>query len=172
VSVRRLLASTLVVLLAGLFTASTSAAQESPSLEGCGYVSPTATVTPLGNGVVRVEGSCCAPGSDVVITITLDATGEVVGQKTVKADKDGNFKATINAGKAVGPATVTITCDGVTQTLGTTLSRSTGGGALARTGDDTSIPLARLGVVLLAAGGLAVYAARKRSSRGARALAS
>jgi hypothetical protein len=171
VSVRRLLASTLIVVLAGLFTTSSAAAQESPLPADCGYVSPTATVTPLGNGVVRVEGSCCAPRLDVVITITLDATGEVLGQKTVKADRNGDFKATINTGKAVGPATVTITCGGVTQTLGTTLTAGTAAAALARTGDDSSIPLARLSVVLLAAGGLAVYAARKRSSR-AKALAS
>lgn len=35
-------------------------------------------------------------------------------------------------------------------------------GALPRTGDDSSLPLARAGVVLVAAGGLVVLAARRR----------
>ena len=35
---------------------------------------------------------------------------------------------------------------------------------LPRTGDDTSIPLARMGAVLIAIGGLAVYVSRRRSN--------
>jgi hypothetical protein len=178
VSVRRLLAGTLIVVLAGLLTPTSAVAQESPSPTTCGYAPPTATVTPLGNETIRVEGGCCAPKSDVVITVTLDETGAVIGEKTVKAANDGTFKATINIGKNVGPATVTIVCGtgtgAVTVVRGITLFRDTGAAAanLAVTGDDTSIPLARLSVILLAAGGLAVYAARKRSSRGAKALTS
>lgn len=177
-SVRRLLAGTLIVILASLFTPTIALAQQAPSPTVCGYAAPTATVTPLGNQTIRVEGGCCAPKSDVVITVTLDETGAVIGRKTVKAANDGNFKATINIGNNIGPATVTIVCGTGTGTVtivrGTMLLRDAGtaGTALPRTGDDTSIPLARMGVVLLAAGGLAVYAARKRSSRSAKPLAS
>jgi len=177
VSVRRLLAGTLIVVLAGLLTPTSAVAQEAPAPTDCGYATPTATVTPLGNETIRVEGGCCAPKTDVVITVTLDETGAVIGQKTVKAANDGTFKATINVGKNIGPATVNIVCNtgtgAVTLVRGTTLFMDAAGAVnLPRTGDDTSIPLARLGVVLLAAGGLAVYAARKRSARGPRPLTS
>ena len=163
--IRRLVSGAFGVLLAFLLTASVASA-------GGGYPSPTGTVLVRGNGIVVVEGTGCPPKSDVNITITTDADGKVVGQKTVKAGDDGSFRATINTGRATGPATVTIECGGVTQNLGTTLFITVGqGSSLPRTGDDSSIPLARLGLVLVAAGGLGVYAARKRSTRNARALA-
>lgn len=161
--IRRLVVGASAVMLAFVFTVSAASAQ--------GYPSPTGTVTDLGNGVVKVEGSGCPPKSDVTITITTDADGKVVGQKTVKAGNDGTFKATINTGGAVGAATVTIECGGVTQTLGIMLFRDAGASNLPKTGDDSNIPLARLGVVLVAAGGLGVYAARKRAARSNRTLA-
>ena len=165
VGIRRLLTGAFGVLLACILTASVASA-------GGGYPSPTGTVVVRGNGIVVVEGTGCPPKSDVNITITTDADGKIVGQTTVKAGDDGSFKATINTGRTTGPATVTIECGDVTQILGTTLFVTAGQGSnLPRTGNDSSIPLARLGLVLVAAGGLGVYAARKRSSRNAKALA-
>jgi len=160
---KRILGVAIVVLCALL--------SASPASAGGEYQTPSATVEVLDDGNVRVEGSNCPPGSDVSITIRTDADDAVVGEATVEADAEGDFEAIIDTGNASGPATVTIECGGMVQVLGVNLGGSAPAAPLPRTGQGSSVPLARLGIVLLTAGGLAVYAARKRSARSARALA-
>src|SRR5690606_37187446 len=124
------------------------------------------TVTPGGvttGGNAGFQGSGCEPGA----TVTLTINGETVA--TIVADAQGEYNGSFVVNLAPGNYTVTATCGDhvVTSPLtarGVSQGRppsSTGGGALPRTGSNTST-LALAGAALLVVGGGAMVAARKR----------
>jgi LPXTG-motif cell wall-anchored protein len=113
-------------------------------------------------GNATFQGSGCAPGSTV--TITID--GKVMA--TVTADASGDYSGAFKADLAPGTYTVTATCGDVIRTSPLTVRSvsvnppSTGGGALPRTGSNSNV-MALVGAGLLVLGGGAILATRKRS---------
>lgn len=171
----------------------------SPAASAQEYPEPFLGAIVNPDNTVEVFGGGCPAGVAVDITITDDDTGELVASTTVDSDESGEFTAVLDAGDAEGPATVTAICGDLVQTTQVVLvgaqvlpvvidpevpavdpptvlpgvitpATPAATGPLPRTGTD-SLPLARLALVLLAAGGIAVYTARKRNLRIARALA-
>jgi LPXTG-motif cell wall-anchored protein len=117
-------------------------------------------------GTVTVRGESCAPG----VLVTIEFLGEVVA--TVTTAEDGTFVATFDvpAGTAAGTYDVDA-IDCTTEVLSTSISvgapatttTTVASTTLPRTGSDGTETLVRVGVVLLAAGGLLAFAARRRS---------
>lgn len=116
-------------------------------------------------GNATFQGSGCAPGSTV--TITID--GKVVA--TVTADASGDYNGSFKADLAPGTYTVTATCGDVVRTSPLTVRSvavtpparpGTGGGSLPRTGSNSNV-MALVGAGLLVLGGGAVLATRKRT---------
>lgn len=108
---------------------------------------------------VTVTVTCEVPaGTD--ITVFLDGT--VAGSGV--ADDTGT--AAIDIVITGDPGTYQITNDCNTAVLTVTIAAATAGpGNLPRTGTDSSLPLAKIAIVLIAAGGLLVVAARDRSKK-------
>ena len=116
-------------------------------------------------GNATFQGSGCAPGSTV--TITID--GKVVA--TVTADASGDYNGSFVADMAPGTYTVTATCGDVVRTTPLTVrsvsvtpppTGGTGGTSLPRTGSNTNT-MALVGAGLLLLGGGAILATRKRT---------
>lgn len=117
-------------------------------------------------GNATFQGSGCAPGSTV--TITID--GKVVA--TVTADASGDYNGSSVADMAPGTYTVTATCGDVVRTTPLTVRSvavtppppggGTGGTSLPRTGSNTNT-MALVGAGLLLLGGGAILATRKRT---------
>lgn len=113
-------------------------------------------------GNATFQGSGCAPGSTV--TITID--GKVMA--TVTADASGDYSGSFKADLAPGSYNVTATCGDVIRTSPLTVRSvavtppSTGGGALPRTGSNSNV-MALVGAGLLVLGGGAILATRKRT---------
>lgn len=130
-----------------------------------------------------VSDSTVAPGESTTVTAQCFQPGSTVtftdGQgfnATDVADANGVASVTYDPPPGNGPVTVTASgtgCDGEALVLGVQITRVAGVGAgagtgnrpLARTGDDTSLELGRIGIALVAAGGLTVYALRRRQLR-------
>jgi LPXTG-motif cell wall-anchored protein len=125
------------------------------------FVITPGTVSVGGNATF--QGSGCAPGSTV--TITID--GKVMA--TVTADAGGDYNGAFKADLAAGTYTVTATCGNVVRTtpltvrgVSVTPPAGTGGGSLPRTGSNTNT-MALVGAGLLLLGGGAILATRKRT---------
>jgi LPXTG-motif cell wall-anchored protein len=110
-----------------------------------------------GDSIV-VSGDCFPPGSAVTVVLTQGGNSVVVGQTVSDANGHYSVTITIPAGFSAGPATVTACGLSLTITIG-------GVATLPRTGTSSSLPMARIAVVLLAAGGFLVLTARKRAAR-------
>jgi hexosaminidase len=164
--VKRMVVAAAVAL--GLLAAP-AAAQQYPPAQNSLTVSDT---TPTPGQTVDITAQTCVPGSSV--TVTLDSDQVVLG--TAAADSSGvaGMSATIPANTSLGAHTIIARCtgsDGAPLTLTAAINvvaadgsgggSSTGGG-LPRTGDDTSLPLARIGLALAAAGGVITAVAAKR----------
>ena len=153
------------------------------ALAGGSGPAPSATVDD-GSDSITITATGMTPGETVLFSLD-DGTGSTAGAASTAAvvatgsavaDSNGTASYTFT-GVAPGTYTATATgqTSGRTQTFsnltitagssggGTTGSDGgTGGSGLADTGSDTSLPLARVGVVLLAAGAVAVYAGQRR----------
>jgi LPXTG-motif cell wall-anchored protein len=84
----------------------------------------------------------------------------VLGTTTSDANGHYSIAVVIPAGFSAGPATLTA--------CGVSIVINIGGATVAtlpRTGSSSSLPMARIAVVLVAAGGLLVLSARKRAAR-------
>lgn len=135
-----------------------------------GLAAPALAQSTQGNNVVRTDGTsvsaeCYTPGSTVTFVFTL-STG---GTQTVTAVAGSDFVATApRPANATGVSVTGTDCvRGVqfTQSLVLTpvqAGTGTAGAPLPRTGDDTTLDLGRIGLFLVAAGGVAVFAARRR----------
>jgi alpha-L-fucosidase len=162
---------TLVLAFALLVTLpAAAAAQEYPPQEGQATVSDS-SVPP--GGTFTLSGSGCAPSSQVAFGLDQEAQGQVT------ADSAGAFSAQVTvpedttAGQHEAVA-VCETSEGETLVLSATITvegaaaetpRGTAGaGALPATGQESSVPLTKIAVMLVLVGGAFVVAARRRST--------
>ncbi len=126
-----------------------------PAAFAGGYNPPSLNAEILSDTEVLITGTGCAPGE--LVTIQYNPTVETT------ADANGSFSKVIDVTGLSGNITVTATCGDLVQTIVVSLG---GAAPLPRTGDDSSLPLARFGAILVALGGAALYVSQKRS-RGA-----
>ncbi len=153
--IRRSLALVGVAIAALLLLAPAASAQ---------YENPgTITVddpTPTVDDSIVVNGTGCDPGP-VTLTLTQGGQSVVVGQLTADADGSYSGSVAIPASFSAGTATLSDTCgNSLTLTIG-----AIAGVALPRTGSDSTGTLWRVAVALVAAGGLLVLTARKRTAK-------
>ena len=185
--VRRLACSALLLLGAtfALFAAPASAQTPSPNsnYQGCQAFVSDVTVVPA--QPITVSGSGANPGDPV--TAVLDTT---IGTGVADSHDNFSFGATIPAAAVQGMSTLTVGCgpDGGTSAITLTIGPANAGagpsagngattgngpsagngaglatpGPLARTGAGNAIPLMKLGVALVAVGGLLLAASRRR----------
>lgn len=163
--VKRLVAASLVALV---LAAAPAAAQQYPPAENSLIISDT---TPTPGQTVDIQARTFVAGSTVTVTLN----SEPVQLGTAAADGAGvaNLSATIPASTPLGAHTIVATgtgADGAPLTLTASITvvaaddggAGSGSGSLPRTGDDSSIPLARIGLALAAAGGVITAIAAKR----------
>lgn len=157
------------------------------SAGGDGYTPMNVVADTNDNNSVTLTGDNCAPGAPVGYEVRRGAVQSfrqpaaplgntpIVDSGTGTADESGSFSTTTNP-LPNGQFNITVTCGGDASVLGVSINsgqgnagggnNAGGGGAqLAETGSDGSIPMARLGVILVAAGGVALYAGKKRQGR-------
>jgi LPXTG-motif cell wall-anchored protein len=148
------MAFTAVLLLAGAASAQTP-----------GYVDPSVTVNDpnpdVGDSIV-VNGEGCDPSSTLTLTLTQGSNSVVVGQATVGPDGTFSTSITVPASFTAGTATLSSACGSTTITIGG--AAVSPGTSLPRTGSSSTGMLWRVAVALLAAGGVLVLTARKRSA--------
>ncbi|MEJ5255410.1 MAG: hypothetical protein WHS89_08685 [Acidimicrobiales bacterium] len=162
--VRRSMA--LLALVFGLVgLAAPAHAQDYPPQPGITVDKPN--VSP--GGTVTVSGQGCSSGASV----SIQFNGQTVA--TATAGQDGSFSAsiTVPAGTPAGTYQITaVNC--TTQVLSTSITvggattPTTAPSVLPRTGSDATGTLARVGVALVAVGGLLAFAARRRTASEAR----
>jgi LPXTG-motif cell wall-anchored protein len=163
--VKRLFAAAAMALV---LMAAPAAAQQYPPAVNSLTVSDT---TPTPGQTIGIEGRTFAAGATVTVTLASDPV--VIG--TAAADPSGvvSLQATIPAATPLGLHTITATGqapDGselsVSVSITVVAADGTGdsatGGSLPRTGDDSSIPLAKVGLALAAIGGVVTAVAAKR----------
>ncbi len=139
---------------------------------------PRIQARPNANQSGHLTGQEFAPDSDFTFTVTpagaqgvRGAIGQAAqpvatGSGTISAD--GTF-ARDTAVVGVGRYDVVVTSDGISAStvlvVPAAAAGGTGGDDLASTGANGSIPMARLGIILVATGGVALYAGKKRQGR-------
>jgi 5'-nucleotidase len=118
---------------------------------------------------ITISGAMTAGATS--ITFVFASTPSSLGSVTPAADGTFSADVTIPADASVGSHTITATDStgfSITGTLTVVGADGAGAGAgaggLPRTGDDTSIPMARLAALLMAAGGAALFVARRRKA--------
>jgi LPXTG-motif cell wall-anchored protein len=166
------------IALAGLLVAATAApvaAQQYPPHPNIITVSATC---PTPGETLTVSAQTFAPSATV--TISLASTPIVLGKTTANGDGVAVLGVTIPADATPGAHTITAVGPsaggsdvGATLDLNAAITVCSAEGAAApegtlpRTGDDTSIPLAKLGLALAALGGVLLAFANKRRRRAA-----
>ncbi len=139
--------------------------------------------TPAPGETTSLEARTFAAGASVTITLASDPV--VLGTPVADASGVVTHQATIPAGTPSGDHTITATGqapDGTPLSLSASINVGAGcgavadpddpaSGALPRTGDDSSIPLAKLGLGLAAIGGVVTAMAAKRRKAAATAAA-
>jgi LPXTG-motif cell wall-anchored protein len=160
--VRRLIA---VASMAVVAMAAPAAAQQYPPAVNslaCSDTTPTAGQTISVEAMTFAGGAAVsftlAPDNVVIASATADAGGVVTTEVTIPAGTPPGEHTLTASGGAPDGSTLRLTCaltvvgaDGVEPS-----------GALPRTGDDSSLPLAKLGLVLAAIGGVITAVAAKR----------
>ncbi len=165
--VKRLIAATA---LAVVLMAAPAAAQQYPPAVNSLTVSDT---TPTPGQTVGIEARTFASGATGTITLAsvpvviatgaADADGVVALQATIPADTTLGAHTITAAGEAPDGSELSLSVSiNVVAADGTGGGDGGGSGALPRTGDDSSIPLAKLGVALAALGGVVTAVAAKR----------
>jgi LPXTG-motif cell wall-anchored protein len=173
--VKRLLAASA---LGVVLTAAPAAAQQYPPAVNSLTVD---CPTPAPGDVVELQARTFAAGSEVtfalasvpttVATAPADASGAVSVRATIPVGTAGGPHTITAVGQAPGggplsiSAAVTVDASGCVATKGGDDSS----GTLPDTGDDSSIPLAKLGLVLAAIGGVITAMAAKRRKAAAAA---
>lgn len=134
--------------------------------------------TPCPGQTVDIQARTFVAGSEV--TFALNPESAPLGAATSDASGVAKLSATIPAGAADGAHTIVAqgtAADGSPLTLTVSVNvtacesggSAAGSGGLPRTGDDTSLPLARVGLGLAAAGGVVTAVAAKRRKAAAAA---
>lgn len=161
--VKRLIAT---AALAVVLMAAPAAAQQYPPAVNSLTISDT---TPTPGQTIDIQGRTFAG----TVTITLASDPVVIATGTADADGIVTLQATIPANTPLGAHTITAAGqapDGSELSLSVSINvvpadgagDGGGSGSLPRTGDDSSIPLAKLGVALAALGGVITAVAAKR----------
>jgi hypothetical protein len=166
--VKRMLVAAMVVM--GL-CAAPAAAQQYPPADNSITVSDSSVTR---GQTIEITFKTCPPGSEATFVLTSDPV--VLGTATADADGVATLSATIPEDTSFGRHTITGTCPDLELSTSIVVvpaaaggAQGGPGGALPRTGDDTSIPLARLGLALAAAGGVITALAAKRRKHAAAA---
>ena len=156
-----------------LLAAPAGAQTDGSDSDGDTYVAGDVVARPTEDGRITVTGENCPPGEAVtyeVVSASGSNQGTTVTSGSTTADADGSFTFTTEQ-VPNGRYEVRVTCGGDTTVLSVNVNRGQAtapgrqAGALPQTGTDSSVPLARLGVILVASGGVALYAAKKRNGR-------
>jgi LPXTG-motif cell wall-anchored protein len=162
--------------MAVVLMAAPAAAQQYPPAVN-GLTCPDTTPTP--GQTLTLQARTFATGA----TATFELQSVPVGLGTATADASGvaTLEATIPTDTtlgahtiaAVGPAPdgsqLSLSCSITVVAAGAAAGDAGPSGSLPRTGDDSSIPLAKLGLALAALGGAATAVASKRRKRAAAA---
>lgn len=150
-----------------------------PASAGDPYTPMNATATVNPDNSVTLTGDNCPPNAPVTYVVRRGSANNsgnsaIVDQGGGTSNADGAFSITTNP-LSNGRYNLTVTCGGESAVLGVQIgpvqssaggkpAQQAGVGNLAETGSE-SIPMARLGMILVATGGVAVYAAKKRQGR-------
>lgn len=124
-----------------------------------------------GNPGASVSDSTVSSGDTVTVTVTCDVpagtdiTVFLDGNDVGSGVADDNGTAAIDVVISGDPGSYQITNSCNTAVLTVTIAAGATAGNLPRTGTDSSLPLAKIAIVLIAAGGLLVVAARDRSKK-------
>jgi LPXTG-motif cell wall-anchored protein len=174
--VKRLLAAAIMTVV--LLAAPAAAQQYPPAVNSLTVGCPT----PTAGDTVGIEGRTFAAGS--AVSITLPTSSVVVGTATADASGAVALEVTIPATTARGANTISAAGqapDGTPLSVSASITVADGcraaaagvtdrsSGPLPKTGDDSSIPLAKLGLVLAAIGGVITAMAAKRRKAAAAA---
>ena len=109
----------------------------------------------------NLTGTACGePGVEVTVTATQGGQSIVIGQAVTGPDGSYTVQVTIPNSFTDGPYTLSDSC-GAVLNVGSVTTVTT----LPRTGSSSTGTMWRVAVALLAAGGLLVLTARKRSAR-------
>ena len=138
--------------------------------------SSTCVITPGQPCSTTVSGAGCKAGPSV----SIDLHPPTVQLATVTADSSGNFTTTVTipAGTTASQYTITSTCTGAngkplvlgaffSLTSSVTPTTGTGGGGTPFTGSNVLLPIS-LGILLLGAGSVGIFYARRRPSTAAK----
>ena len=154
--------------LAVLAMAAPAAAQQYPPAVNSLTVSDT---TPSPGQTITIQGQTFAQGATATVVLnsdpvtlgsaTANAAGQIVLQATIPTDTPLGSHTLVASGQAPNGQTLSLSLaiEVVPAQGGGT---GTSGGNLPRTGDSTSLPLAKVGLGLLAAGGVIYSIAAKR----------
>lgn len=143
-----------------------------PPVAGC-----TVSDTSVSPGQT-ISITCSGYLGSVTVTFTFFSQPVSLGAATTDAGGTVNADLTIPANAAAGSHTITAEGASASGTLTNSVALTVvgdgaagagagargGTGDLPRTGDDTSLPLARIAAVLVAAGGIALFLARRRQA--------
>jgi len=154
--------------LAVLAMAAPAAAQQYPPAVNSLTVSDT---TPSPGQTITIQGQTFAEGATATVVLnsdpvtlgsaTANAAGQIVLQATIPTDTPLGSHTLVASGQAPNGQTLSLSLaiEVVPAQGGGT---GTSGGNLPRTGDSTSLPLAKVGLGLLAVGGVIYSIAAKR----------
>lgn len=120
--------------------------------------------------------SCTATGYEPGATVTFEIGSGVLGSAVADANGVASITAPVPTGTPTGAVTVTSTGTGAgggttalvlntNVTVHAAALQPVEASQLPATGSDSSLPIAQIAVVLIAAGGLAVLVARRRSNK-------
>jgi LPXTG-motif cell wall-anchored protein len=159
--VKKALAIGVVVLVGVIMAVVTSGPASAQQYGGCQAVLGDSTPRP--GEKVTVSGTGSEPNGTVTASL---ASGPVIGTGTADANGAFRFQATIPADQPLGQISITVTCGarGGAAVLGVQITQKpgTGGGGTAVTGSSSTIPLTKLGISLVALGGLLLALSRRK----------
>ena len=171
--VKRLITAAVIALV---LAAAPAGAQQYPPAENSLIISDT---TPTPGQTISIEAKTFTPGTEVSVTLNSDPV--LLGSPTANEGGVAGLSATIPSTVPLGSHTIVATgtgADGAPLTLTASITvvadgagsgSGSGSGSLPRTGDDSSLPLARIGLALAAAGGVITAVAAKRRKAAATA---
>lgn len=131
---------------------------------------PAASAQTYGGGTIggngtTISGHICegenGPQADVPVQIFVD--GVLIA--TVFTDSNGDFTATLPADLSDGTHTVTAVAFGGDCVLSTTITKGGATTTLPRTGSNDTLPLTKVGIATIAAGGALLLVSRKRLTK-------
>jgi LPXTG-motif cell wall-anchored protein len=166
--IKALIAATALAVVA--FAAPAGAQQYPPAVN---FITISDT-TPSPGQTITIVGQTFAPGSTITVTLfsdpvvlassTADASGRIALQATIPTNTPFGSHTLVVDGTAPDGTPLSLSASiQVVPADGTGTGSGSGGSSnLPRTGDDTSIPLAKLGLALAAVGGLITAVAAKR----------